>query len=229
MTSFYGNLKSINTMAFLRSLVEEKFAKSTPAKPKPLVALSRDRGAGGVEIAQLLAEKLGVDVYDKELLDAVAKSAGTDPYLMAELDEKVAHLRNAWVMSLLTNQIVLNDDYRNHLVNVVLGLVPKGGIIVGRGAHLILAGQPMLRLRIVGSPEVCARRLAEREKISGEEAKKQVEIANHERGKFVWEHFRSRLNDPIHFDLMINTDHIPPAKAAELALEAMKAQGLVAA
>ncbi len=229
MTSFYGNLKSINTMAFLRSLVEEKLAKSQPAKPKPLVALSRDRGAGGTEVAQLLAERLGVSVYDKELLDAVAQSAGTDPYLMAELDEKVAHLRNAWVMSLLTNQTVLNEDYRNHLVNVVLGLIPGGGIVVGRGGHLILAGQAVMRLRIVGSPEICAARLAKAEEISEEEARKQVETANHERGSFVWEHFRSRLNDPVHFDLTVNTDHLSPASAAELALAAMKARGLVTA
>lgn len=227
MTSLYGNLKSINTMAFLRALVEEKFARSQqPPKPKPLVALSRDRGAGGTEVARLLAEKLGVEVYDRELLDAVAQSAGTDPYLMAELDEKVAHMRNAWVISLLTNQTVLNEDYRNHLVNVVLGLAPRGGIVVGRGGHLILAGQPVMRLRIVGSVDVCVGRLMAEEGLAAEETRKRVETANHERGSFVWEHFRSRLNDPVHFDLTVNTDHITPAQAAELALQAMKARGL---
>lgn len=226
MPSYYGNLKSINTLAHLRSLMEEKFAHQQSPKPRPLVALSRDKGAGGEEVARLMAEKLGVNVYDRELLDAVAQSAGTDPYLMAELDEKVAHMRNAWVISLLTNQIVLNEDYHNHLVDVVLGLAPGGGVMVGRGTHLILAGQPVLRLRIVGSPEICTRRLMEREKISSEEAKKRVETANHERGSFIWEHFRSRLNDPVHFDLTINTDHIPPALAADLALAAMKTRGL---
>jgi len=130
------------------------------------------------------------------------------------------------VMSLLTNQPVLNEHFRNHLVNVVLGLTATGGVVVGRGAHLILAGKPMLRLRIAGSPEICARRIAEADKLPVAEALKRVNRVNHERGHFVWEHFRSRLNDPIHFDLAVNTDHIAPAQAAELALAAMAARGL---
>ncbi|MGD9788848.1 MAG: AAA family ATPase [Sulfuricellaceae bacterium] len=227
MTSALSSLKTINTLAFLRSLVEASHPlDDRPRPPKPLVALSRDHGAGGEEVAEILSQRLGVGCYDKTLLDAIASSAGTDPYLMGELDEKVAHLRDAWVMSLLTNQPVLNEHFRNHLVNVVLGLVGTGGVIVGRGAHLILAGKPMLRLRIAGSPEACARRIAETDNIPISEALKQVQRINHERAHFVWEHFHSRLNDPTQFDLAVNTDHIPPAQAAELALSAMAARGL---
>ncbi len=227
MTSALSSLKTINTLAFLRGLVEaSRSLEKRPVPPKPLVALSRDCGAGGEEVAEILSQRLGVGCYDKTLLDAIASSAGTDPYLMGELDEKVAHLRDAWVMSLLTNQPILNEHFRNHLVNVVLGLTGTGGVIVGRGAHLILAGKPMLRLRIAGSPEACAKRVAEAENLPLAEALEQVRRVNHERAHFVWEHFHSRLNDPTQFDLAVNTDHIPPAQAAELALSAMAAKGL---
>jgi hypothetical protein len=222
-------LHSVNSLAFLRSLVKNRPLPTVDNRPPPLVTLSRDYGAQGERIAERLAARLGVEVHDHSLIDAVARHSGSDPRLMAELDEKVAHLRDAWVLALLTNQPILNQTYRSHLVNILLALTETGGVIVGRGAHVVLAGKAVLRVRIVGSLEACARRVAEDEKISLEEARRKVEDTNHERSRFVWEQFHSRLNEAVNFDLILNTDHIPADAAVELVLAAMAARGLVTA
>jgi cytidylate kinase len=41
-----------------------------------------------------------------------------------------------------------------------------------------------------------------------EEAKEKVRESNRKRGKFVWDMFHRRLNDPTNFDLVINTDKL---------------------
>jgi cytidylate kinase len=50
--------------------------------------------------------------------------------------------------------------------------------------------------------------LADISKISIDEAKKRIAEVNHDRGKFVWDIFQSRVNDPTAYDLVINTDRL---------------------
>lgn len=194
---------------------------------RPVVTLSRDYGSGGREIAQQLAKHLAVPVYDKELLDAVVERSGADPRLLAQLDEKTRGFLDSWIVSMLSGENVLDDNYRRHLVKVVLGIynTGKGGVIIGRGAHLVLAQQSVFRVRIIASPETCAERVARKRQISQEEARKEVARVNEGRSKFVWDVFKKRLNDPTAFDLAINTDHLSNyEEAAEIIIFAMQYQ-----
>lgn len=194
---------------------------------RPVVTLSRDYGSGGREIAQQLAKHLTVPVYDKELLDAVVERSGADPRLLAQLDEKTRGFWDSWIVSMLSGENVLDDNYRRHLVKVVLGIynTGKGGVIIGRGAHLVLAQQNVFRVRIIASPETCVERVARKRQISQEEARKEVARVNEGRSKFVWDVFKKRLNDPTAFDLAINTDHLSKyEEAAEIIIFAMQYQ-----
>jgi len=209
MTSAFHSMKSADAISFLRAMVDGTVQpvhgmEETP----PLITLSRDYGSGGEKIADHLARSLGVAVYDREILDAVSNNAGVDKYLLAQLDDKVGDLRDEWALSLLTGQNLLADNYRRHLINVVLAISRHGGIIIGRGAHIILAQRHAFRLRIVGSVEQCALRLAAEGEIDIAEAQHQTAHMNHQRSQFVWDHFRQRLNDPAAFDLILNTDRL---------------------
>jgi len=177
---------------------------------RPVVTLSRDYGSGGREIAQQLAKHLTVPVFDKELLDAVVEQSGANPRLMAQLDEKTRGFWDGWVVSMLSGENMQDDNYRRHLVKVVLSTLNtgKGGVIIGRGAHLVLAQQNVFRVRIIASPETCAERIAPKRQISLEEARKEVARVNEGRSRFVWDVFKKRLNEPAAFDLTINTDHL---------------------
>lgn len=192
---------------------------------RPIVTLSRDYGSGGREIAQQLAKHLAVPVYDKELLDAVVERSGADPHLLAQLDEKTRSFWDSWIVSMLSGENVQEDNYRRHLVKVVLGIfnTGNGGVIIGRGAHLVLAQQNVFRVRIIASPETCTERVAHKRQISQEEARKEVARVNEGRGKFVWDVFKKRLNDPTAFDLTINTDRVSKyEEVAEIIIFAMQ-------
>ncbi|MBU1979715.1 MAG: cytidylate kinase-like family protein [Gammaproteobacteria bacterium] len=194
---------------------------------RPVVTLSRDYGSGGREIAQHLAKHLAVPVYDKELLDAVVERSGADPHLLAQFDEKTRGFWDSWIVSMLSGENVLNDNYRRHLVKVVLGILytGNGGVILGRGAHLILAQQNVFRVRLTASLETCAERVARKKTVAPEEARKLVELVNQNRSKFVWDVFKQRLNEPTAFDLTINTDRLAKyEEVAEIIIFAMQYQ-----
>lgn len=218
---------TMNTTKLVEAIVKAHAAEMHGERgaERPVVTLSRDHGSGGREIAQHLAKRLAVPVFDKELLDAVVERSGADPRLMAQLDEKTRGFWDSWIVSMLSGENVLEDNYRRHLVKVVLGIfnTGNGGVIVGRGAHLVLARQNVFRVRIIAPPETCAERVARERRIGLEEAGKEVASVNEGRAKFVWDVFKQRLNEPAAFDLTINTDHLSQyEEAAEIIVFAMQ-------
>ncbi|MFP4079342.1 MAG: AAA family ATPase [Ectothiorhodospira sp.] len=194
---------------------------------RPLVTLSRDYGAGGEEIARILAQRLGVSSFDETILDRVAKHAEQDRTLLAELDEKVSAWKNHWIYSVLSGDVYHLTTYRRALVDVLLALSAEGGVIVGRGGHVFLRDRGAFRVRIAGSPRYCAPRVAAAEGLEEEEAWEKVETINHQRQQFLWDLVRRRTNDVTQFDLTINTDRLHDwERLARLILQAMADTGL---
>jgi cytidylate kinase len=110
---------------------------------------------------------------------------------------------------------------------MIRGLYHTGGVIVGRGGHVILAGRDILRVRIVGSLEVCASRLSEEEGISYSEAKSRIQESIGRREKFMWEVFQSRYDDATNFDIIVNTDGFRRDDAVvDILVAALRGRGL---
>lgn len=192
----------------------------------PVITLSRDHGSGGDEIAASLAEQLGIGIYDEEILDAIAKHANVNPSLLQDLHEKVDRTSDAWLYSVVFGQSVSKDDYLRFLVTSVRSLYRMGGIIKGRGAHVILAGRDIFRVRIIGSVEACAKRIANQQQMDLNAAKKEVRETNRKRGRLIWRLFNSRLNDASNFDIVINTDHFADYnQVVDIIMQAMRSLG----
>lgn len=216
--------------ALIQSIINAKFVYKTSPKGEvlqpPVVAMYRDYGAGGDHIARHLAKKLGIRIYDQEILDAVANAAKVDRHLMEELDDKVRQDKSAWVRALFTTNTAYPAAYRHHLVDVILGIAQSGGIIMGRGAHIILSDRRVFRIRVLGDEEMCAQRIAEREAMAIESARVKAARINQERSHFLWKMFRVRHNDPSTFDVVINTDKFDDFESiAELIMMAMVRMG----
>ena len=212
----------IQSLVRSERLYGQRDAKRKPEKP--VVTVSRDLGAGGGEIARRLSGALGIEIWDRQILDAVAESAKSSPELMSKLDDKIKTGKDTWIYNLLSGQNAFLTSYRHHLVNVMLALSQLGGIVIGRGGHLILANRPIFRLRVVGSPASCARRVADRQEMDFDTSLSEVKRVNKEREQFLWSAFRRHLNEPEYFDLIVNTDHFNDRwdEITELILNAMK-------
>ncbi|MDO8608649.1 MAG: cytidylate kinase-like family protein [Phaeospirillum sp.] len=175
---------------------------------QPVITLSRDFGSGGDIIATRLCQRLHLPLYDEDLLREVAGRLQDDPAIIRLLDEGFGRAKDMWLYRLFSGKDISPDAYRDTLVKVVMSLGRLGGVIVGRGAHVILAEECALRVRIAGSPEACAKRMAGGGHGTEVEILAQAKEINHRRGKFVWEVFHSRLSDANEFDVTINTDRM---------------------
>ena len=177
-----------------------------PSARRPLVTITRDYGCGGEEIGRQLAEALNVPWFDRDLIERVAKAARADKAAMAALDETVKGPLEVWLTSLLAQQSFSPSEYLHHLVRVLMGVARHGGVVMGRGGHIILRRQHPFRVRLVGTVEKCAERVAAAEGLSDRAAAAKVQQKNRERSLFLWEDFRARTNEPYNYDLLINTD-----------------------
>ncbi len=217
-----------NAQGVIEAIVRALEQPPTTAKHvrKPVISMSRMLGSGGDKIAEAVAERLNVTCYDKEIINGIAAEANVSSNLMENLTEKLDAV-DAWIYSAVFGKHVSRDEYAHFLSVVIRGLYHTGGVIVGRGGHVVLGGRDVLRVRIVGSVEACATRLSEQQGTSYAEAKREVQNSNKRRGKFVWDMFHSRYNDPTNFDLIINTDYFRrPDDVVEIVLHAVRARGL---
>lgn len=195
-------------------------------KPPPVVTIARDHGAGDDVIAPKVAAALGIPCFDQEILDAVVATAKSDPALMRQLDEKLPERAGMFLYASLMGLDDPLSEYQHLLTRVVNGIAFRGGVIVGRGAHLLLRGGQCFRVRIVGSDEVCARRLAGGDAGKVPAMLAEVHKVNADRTRFFKETFKVTNKDPLQYDLIVNTDHFANLDAvADLIVQGYRAQG----
>ena len=58
---------------------------------KHIITVARQFGSGGKEIAKALADELGIDFYDKELISMAAKESGMSPEVFEKIDEQATN------------------------------------------------------------------------------------------------------------------------------------------
>jgi len=190
-----------------------------------VVTVSREFGSLGKSVAQLLADTLEVRCCDRYILQEVARRANVDEALVNALDEHVSKIKGHWWQHFLQNDAFSYEDYYHYLVKTVLSISVTGGVIIGRGANFILGAEKAFRVRITGSPENCARRVASREDIDIAQARKRVQDVNSERSEYIKMLYHADINDPALYDLVLNSDRYDCMQMVELILDAMEKAG----
>jgi cytidylate kinase len=212
-------LSVIAAMAEVATVTHDE--PSTRHPKKPVITISRDYGSGGDIIAHRLAQRLAIPLFDEVVLKEIATRLQDDPAIIKMLDEGFGRAKDMWLYRLFSGNDVGPDAYRDTLVKVVMSLGRMGGVLAGRGAHVILQEACALRVRIIGTPEACAKRMAQSGHGTYEQELAKTHEVNHTRGKFVWEVFNSRLSDASQFDIIINTDRMADFEDVVEMLEGM--------
>jgi cytidylate kinase len=190
-----------------------------------VVTISRNFGSLGKKVGQLLADTLEVRCCDRYILQEVARRADIDEDLVKVLDEQISHIDEHWWQSLLNRNGFSYEDYYRHLVKTVLSISLNGGVIIGRGANIILGPDRAFRVRIIGTQTICAERVAERENISLEEAMQKVRTVDQERAEYIRKLYDTDIDDPLSYDLVLNSDRYDRVQLAELIIAAMQSAG----
>ena len=173
---------------------------------RPVVTVTGQHGAGDAEVARLLATELGLDLFDREIIQRIADSTHLSERVVSSLDEKDREVLTDWLAAVSSRSYLSPAEYRDHLSRIVGTVAHHGGaVILGRGAHLILGEGAALRVLVVAPLEPRVREVMEREGLAEREARHRIVTVEADRKAFLMKHFHAELADPIIFDLVVNT------------------------
>lgn len=154
---------------------------------KVIISLGRQFGSGGQQIGKRLAELLGIEYFDRELITEIARQSGLDPDYVARHDERAP----GFFDYALAGRIGPTSLYGSSQSFVVLTETlkklakQKSCLIVGRTADYILRDEPHLVTLFVHAPyKYRVRYICKERNITPEEADKLITKYDRERARF---------------------------------------------
>jgi cytidylate kinase len=187
------------------------------------IAISREVGARGSEVACEVGKRLGWKVYDRELLEQIAADMHVRVNLLESVDERRVNWLEGFAESFLLGMKVSENSYAKHLIETMVGLAARGHcVIVGRGAAHLLPLTSMLRVRVVAPREARIVAVAEEKSLSLKAAEDYIDQTEPQRRRFVLDHFQADPNVAANYDLVLNTARWSMSECADLVVDGLE-------
>ena len=130
----------ILTLSFFKSLPKHSYQKDEKvevikeSKPGFIITISREHGSKGKQIGMMVAEKLNIPFYYKEMLALVAQESGLDKQFVSEMNVNAPNfLYDLYLSTDAVKQSVIAQE------QIIRKIADKGAcVIVGRASDYIL-------------------------------------------------------------------------------------------
>jgi len=184
------------------------------------ITIAREYGAGGGEVAKRLAEALGWEVLDRELLHQAAEIEQVPDADLERLDEKAVSMADRFSLH------PPHQKYLHGLTQAVHRAVERGNVVlVGRGARHLLGEKPdAFHLRLVAPREWRAQRMARLEGWSAAEAHSRCLEVDRIRELFARYFFGDAAIQPAQYDLVVNTARVPLEDVTDMVAATVRAE-----
>lgn len=193
-----------------------------------VITIGRQFGSGGREIGKLVAERLGIAYYDKELLCEAAKKAGVSPEFFEKSDEKFPKFFSglfSFTMgynpyTLYAGSSSISDDtlYRAQSDFIHSVAEKHSCVIVGRSADYVLRDHPRCANIFIHAPiEECVKRIMRRgDKTTPEQAKALAEKTNKLRAGYYNFYSDKTWGDAKTYHMTIDSSSMPTGDVAAI-------------
>ena len=196
----------------------------------PIVTVSRMYGSGGSQIAERVADTLGWQLLDNDLVDAVASRLGMTPEEVSAREERIPSMGERlaetmsltsaeWVVPVADTSLPPSEDrifeVTKRIITEAVGRGPT--VLVGRGAQLMLAERAdALHVFCYAPREALVRRVMERHQVDAKEAERITDEMNRNREQYVKKHWKRSWMALTNYDVCINTERLGIDGSAKL-------------
>ena len=180
-----------------------------------IVAIGREFGSGGHEIATILADKLDLPMYDRNMLDQMAEKNGLNPEELHQHDEKKHFALTRTVRGYTTS-------VQEHIAQIQFDYIKEKAdsgesfIVVGRCAESVLADNPnMISIFVRAKKEAKVERIERLYNLSKIEA--EAKILRHDKKRKAYHNYYSnhKWGDSRGYDMCINSSVLGVEKTAD--------------
>lgn len=182
-----------------------------------MISISREFGTGGHHIAAIIAEDLGIKLYDRALLDHIAEEKGLDVKHLEKYDERpklpfVSRRVNGYSNSM--------EDALVHLQTEFLQRKADEGesfVVVGRCAETALQGRTgLITIFVLGDKEDKLENVKRKFNLSDKEALRKMKRHDLTRKAYHNRHSERKWGDSRGYDLCINDSKLGINKTVAL-------------
>lgn len=181
-----------------------------------IVAVSREFGSGGHEIATILSEKLGIPMYDRNMLDKLAEKNGIDAESLHQHEE----MKHQGLHRTVRGH---SSSVQDHIAQIQFDFIKEKAdsgesfVVVGRCAENVLRGNKNMVSVFVRADEAAKiERVSRLYKLSESEAKRKM--TRHDKKRKAYHNYYSDLKwgDSKGYDYCVNSSRIGVTETAEL-------------
>lgn len=197
-----------------------------------VINIGRQFGSGGKSIGEKIASRLGIKLYDKELINLAAEESGLCSELFEGADEKerkgflsalIGHFHRPLSGNYYCTNTPLSHESLFHIQSEVIRRVAEGEncIFVGRCADYILRDHPCaINLFFTAEHEDRIHRIASRTACTKEKASALIDRIDHERARYYNYYTSARTwGEAATYDLTINTSLLGEEGTTDLVVD----------
>lgn len=191
---------------------------SSDADRPPVVTLAALHGAGGSVVGPQVAERLGVEFFDRAIPSAIAERTGLAEEALAAVDDgprgpvdrlvsslaRVADARTA--TGLPVERVDLEEArFRAEIEEFLVRASRAGGVVLGRGGAVVLASVPgVLHVYLGGQRDARVEQVMESEDVDRATAERRVRAHDRARREYVRDFYGVDGDDPSLYHLVLD-------------------------
>ena len=196
-----------------------------------IYTIGREFGSGGYEVGRMLAERLGIKLYDKELLAQAAKSSGFCKEIFENHDEKpTSSSLYSLVMDTYSGGSYSSAPFLDMPLNHKVFLAQfdtikkiaeqESCVIVGRCADYALADNPdCLNIFVHAEMEDRISWISKRKDLTENKARDLIQKTDKQRASYYNYYTCKKWGDSRSYDLCLNTSKISKEACVDMILE----------
>lgn len=205
---FYSEYRKLSIKEKSTNLEDIKVNNTYKGK-KIVITISREYGSGGHYVGELLAKRMGINFYDKNLINLISKKSGLSKEYVEANNQKLASFK-----------YIDNNDDRIFIAEekVIKDLAKKEScVIVGRCADYILKdNKDTVKVFLYSSSQDKVKRAVKYYNLEEDKALKEINKINSERAKHYKYYTNRDWYDFANYDIALNVDYLGVEKTAEL-------------
>ena len=203
------NKKEVNITALSEDIKESNILKN-----KIIITIAREYGSGGRYVGRLVAQKLGIKFYDKDIMVKLAEETGLSLDYIESNEQKRDNVAN--ISSNITG-LTTQDNLYLEESKLIKSLSSSSCVIIGRCADDILKDEKnILKVFIYSDMDDKIKRVTTHYNIDKKNALKEIKRINKLRSNHYKHYTGKNWGMPDNYDLCINSDLLGVEKTAEI-------------
>ena len=209
-------IKNLNKVPEISNSIIDDTSTDNKLNKKVVITISREYGSGGRYIGRLIADKLGIKLYDKDFIEKLAKETGfSEEYIESnEQKRNVLDVFNSGYYAGLNN----SDELFIKEAELIKEVSNKEScVIIGRCADFILKDKEnVFKVFVYSNTENKIKRATKIYGLNEEKAKKEIKRIDKLRANHYKYYTEREWKDNSNYDICINSDTLGVEKSADL-------------